>query len=118
MDIEQEIQARVNFKLNELLTSVENQVKLNWQLAFNNNSAKHSYYWEAFSQFKGMLTKEMNLPVPYNNMTEIKKRERRDKAIKKIMERFCKRGTNDYYEKEYFLVSVIEEAQNWDINLK
>lgn len=110
---EKEIQARVDFKMNELLTAVENTAKANWGLAFENNSQKHSHYWEAFGQMKQMLIKEMQMPTPYDDMAEQKRRKKRDEAIYKIMERFCKRGERDYHEKERLLVSLIEKAQNW-----
>ena len=113
MNTEKEIQARVDFKMNELLTAVENTAKANWNVAFQSNSQKHSHYWEAFGQMKQMLIKEMQMATPYDDMAEQKRRKKRDEAIDKIMERFCKRGERDYHEKERLLVSLIENAQNW-----
>ena len=113
MNTEKEIQARVDFKMNELLTAVENTAKANWNVAFQNNSQKHSYYWEAFGQMKQMLIKEMQMGTPHDDMAEQKRRKKRDEAIDKIMERFCKRGERDYHHKEQLLVSLIENAQNW-----
>ena len=113
MNTEKEIQARVDFKMNELLTAVENTAKANWNVAFQSNSPKHSHYWEAFGQMKQMLIKEMQMATPRDDMTEQKRRKKRDEAIDKIMERFCKRGERDYHEKERLLVSLIENAQNW-----
>lgn len=113
MNTEKEIQARVVFKMNELLTAVENTAKAKWNIAFQNNSQKHSHYWEAFGQMKQMLIKEMQMATPYDDMAEQKRRKKRDEAIDKIMERFCKRGERDYHEKERLLVSLIENAQNW-----
>lgn len=113
MNTEREIQARVDFKINELLTAVENTAKANWNIAFQGNSQKHSHYWEAFGQMRQMLIKEVQMATPYNDMAEQKRRNKRDEAIDKIMERFCKRGERDYHEKERLLVSLIENAQNW-----
>jgi hypothetical protein len=113
MNTEKEIQARVDFKMNELLTAVENTAKANWNVAFQSNSQKHSHYWEAFGQMKQMLFKEMQMGTPYDDMAEQKRRKKRDEAIDKIMERFCKRGERDYNDKERLLVSLIENAQNW-----
>lgn len=113
MNTEKEIQARVDFKMNELLTAVENTAKANWNVAFQSNSQKHSHYWEAFGQMKQMLIKETQMATPYDDMAEQKRRKKRDEAIDKIMERFCKRGERDYHEKERLLVSLIENAQNW-----
>ena len=115
MNTEKEIQARVDFKMNELLTAVENTAKTNWNVAFHSNSQKHSHYWEAFGQMKQMLIKEMQMATPYDDMAEQKRRKKRDEAIDKIMERCCKRGERDYYEKERLLVSIIENAQNWQV---
>lgn len=113
MNTEKEIQARIEFKMNELLTAVENTAKANWNVAFQNNSLKHSNYWEAFGQMKQMLIKEMQMATPFDDMAEQKRRKKRDEAIEKIMERFCKRGEPDYHHKENLLVSLIENAQNW-----
>lgn len=113
MNTEKEIQARVNFKMNELLTAVENTAKTNWNVAFQSNSQKHSHYLEAFGQMKQMLIKEMQMSTPYDDMSEQKRRKKRDEAIDKIMEHFCKRGERDYHHKEQLLVSLIENAQNW-----
>jgi len=113
MNTEKEIQARVDFKMNELLTAVEKTAKANWNVAFQSNSQKHSHYWEAFGQMKQMLIKEMQMATPYDDMAEQKRRKKRDEAIDKIMERFCKRSERDYHEKERLLVSLIENAQNW-----
>ena len=112
-DVEKEVQARVDFKMNELLTALENAAKLNWHVALRNNSQKHTYYWEAFDQMKQMLGKEMRMATPRNDMAEQQKRIKRDEAISKIMERFCDRGDRDYLQKERLLVSIIENAQNW-----
>ena len=111
MKEEKEIQERVNFKMNRFLTAIENTARANWHTAFEKNSRKHSHYWEAFKQMKQMLIKEMQMAVPYNDMAEQKRRKKRDEAIEKIMERFCKRGENDYQEKERFLVSIIKTIQ-------
>lgn len=113
MNTEKEIQARVDFKMNELLTALENTAKANWNSAFQNNSPKYSHYWEAFEQMKHMLIKEMQMAAPFDDMADQKRRKKRDEAIDKIMERFCKRGERDYHEKERLLVSFIENAQNW-----
>lgn len=110
--IEREVQERVNFKMNELLIGVENVAKLNWSAAFENMSQKHSHYWEAFTQMRQMLIKEMEMSVPYDDMAEQKKRTRRDEAIDAIMKRFCQRGERDYHHKEHLLVSIIERVQN------
>lgn len=110
-DIENEVNSRVEFKLNEILTSLENHTKLNWSLAFHNNSVKHTHYYEAFNQIKTMITKEITLPVPYDNMYHQEQRTKRDQAIDDIVKRFSMRGEKDYQQKVSFLVGVIERLQ-------
>ena len=85
MNTEKEIQVRVAFKMNELLTAVENTAKANWNIAFQSNSQKHSHYWEAFGQMKQMLIKEMQIATPYDDMAEQKRRKKRDETIDKII---------------------------------
>ena len=111
-EIEKEIQARVEFKMNELLTAVQNTAETNWGLAFSEMSAKHTHYWEAFNQLAVMLKKESEMATPCNEMHIANKRLKRDRAIDKIMDRFAQRGTRGYHQKEKFLVSVIEAAQD------
>jgi len=113
MDIEKEIQARVNFKINELLTTVENSAKINWNIAFRSNSQKHSHYWEAFGQLKNMIKKECDMSVPYDDMVEQNRRKSRDLAVNNISERLLKRGDRDYYQKLSLIVSEIEKSQNY-----
>ena len=62
---------------------------------------------------KEMLIKEMKMGTPYNDMAEQKRKQKRDDAVAKIMERFCKKGDRDYHHKDRLLVSIIENAQNW-----
>lgn len=113
MDIEKEVQARVDFKMNELLTAIKNTANTNWNIAFQTGNPKYSHYWEAFNQMSGMFKKELEMGLPFNEMSELNRRKKRDKAIEKIMERFCQRGTRDYYQKEKEAVKIIEEAQRW-----
>lgn len=109
---EEEIQARIEFKMMELLKGVENQALNCWNASMSGNHPKYSYYAQAFNQLKQMLMKEMIMSPPCDNMAELKKRESRDKAISKIMKRFCKEGEREYGHKERFLVDVIHNLQN------
>jgi len=114
-EIELEVQARVKFKLSELMTVIENSAKSHWHLAFINNSQKHSHYFEALNQVKSMMEKEINMPTPVSDMQFEKLRNQRDIVVNKIMDRFCRRGEKDYYDKERVLVSIIEKLQNENI---
>lgn len=108
---EEEVQARVDFKMSELLTAVENTAKTNWSIAFQTNSQKHSHYWEAFGQIKLMLHKEIRMATTYSDMAEHKRRAKRDEAVDKIMDRFCNRSERDYHQKEKLLVEIIKNIQ-------
>tara|TARA_R110000822_G_C15301545_1_gene492002 strand:- start:13 stop:258 length:246 start_codon:yes stop_codon:yes gene_type:complete len=44
-------------------------------------------------------------------MAEQERRSKRDIAITKVMDIFCKRSERDYHQKERLLVSIIEDAQ-------
>lgn len=109
--IEEEIQARIDFKMNELLKAVKNTCIREWGLSYINNSQKHLHYHEAFSMMERILIKERDLVTPSNEMSKEIKRKKRDLAINKIMERFCKRGDRDYHHKEKLLVDIIKEFQ-------
>lgn len=109
MNIEAEIEERLDYKMSQILIALENRTKANWDHAFQYNSQKHCHYWEAFKEMRSMLLKEIELPVPYDNMAEQVKRKKRDIALDKIMNRFCKKSERDYYEKERFLAGVLNE---------
>jgi hypothetical protein len=76
INIEKEIQARVDFKMNELLKAIENRANANWSIAFKIGSQKHSYYWEAFEQMKSMFQKELEMSYPYDRMSELNRRKK------------------------------------------
>lgn len=109
--IESEVQAQVEFKMNELLTAVENRANANWSIAFSSMSQKHTHYWEAFKELKEMLVKEMRMPTPYDQMAEQGRREERDEAVNKLAERLIKKGDPDYDSKIRVIVSTIESVQ-------
>jgi hypothetical protein len=109
INIEKEVEERVRFKMNEFLTSMENRCKIEWNVAATTGHPKHNYYLEAFSQMKGMFQKEIDMPTPYDNMSEIKRRDIRDKAIEKLNNRLIKRGNYDSFQKEQFVYQVLNE---------
>lgn len=115
-NIEKEVQARVEFKFNELLTGVKNQAKLNWYIAADNMSQKHSHYWEAFEQFEGMLRKEVNMAPPYDSMAEQNFKNARDKAVDELKELLILQGYRGRQPEHYMIkdvVSIVETAMNW-----
>lgn len=111
--LEKEIQARVDFKMNELLTAVENVAKTNWNISFQSYSQKHAHYWEAFNQLKSMLQKEIQTSTPYDEMAEHRRKEKRDSAVTKILDKICPRGNREYHHALKIVVSAIEDAQDW-----
>jgi len=118
-EIEKEVQARVKFKMNELLTGLDSRIRiaknLEFQLVLNgdyNGGQKHQHYKEAYRVLKVMIQEELEMATPVNNMAETERREKRDKAINNIVDRLKIKGTRDSHEIEKFLVQVIEKVQN------
>jgi len=117
-EIEAEVQARVAFKMNELLTGVKNTSSAQWNSSFQNNSQKMYHYSEAFKQFAGMVQKEIDMGTPYEKMSEkertkevLRKRKKRDEAIEEVITRFNIRGTKDHRKFEEVLVNVFKRLQ-------
>jgi len=111
-DIENEVQSRLDFKMNELLTGLKNTISTNYNATVNSNNPKYYYYWEAFSRFEEMIKKERDMPTPYDDMAKRKLKEKRDAAVNELSNRLLKKGTYDYQENERFIVSVIEKLLN------
>jgi len=112
MDIEKEVQARVEFKFNELLEGVKNRIGREFNLTLNTNNQKHLHYWEAFSEFEKMLRKEIMLPTPYDDMAEHNRRKKRDEVVDKLKKRFLKRG-REFDHEQRVIVVLVEEAQDY-----
>ena len=89
---EKEVQARVAFKLNDILSHIEQSVHRNKALAFNltfsndiRGGEKCQHYSEAFEQLRSVFLKEIEMPVPRNDMHERNKKEKRNEAVDEIM---------------------------------
>lgn len=54
----------------------------------------------------------MEMPLPCNNMSELKKQNQRDRMTEKIVERLDLRGRRGAWEKEMFIYKCLEELQN------
>ena len=102
-----EINERVAFKLNEILDATKNNCDLYWGAAFNNKHPRYYYYWEAFTEFKKIILKEINLPVPYNDMAENKRKKKNNIVIEKLRDLLLKRGEKDYDLKLKRIVNII-----------
>jgi hypothetical protein len=111
-EIEKEIQARVEFKLNELLTGVKNRVGFKYKAAFD-MTRESEYAWKAFKELEEMLHKEINMPTPRDNMAIQKKWEAKQFAVEKIEKSLDLRGRRDYDDKIRVIVAAIETAQNY-----
>lgn len=114
-EIEQEIQARVEFKFKELKDAVKNTAQNNWHAAMGGGHPKYTYYWEAFEQLKSMIDKEVVMATPYNDMAAKRKREAKNKAVDNIMERLemMMIGRIHYEPILHTVVKEIENAQNF-----
>ncbi len=122
-DIEQEIQARVEFKMNEFITGVKNRIKNEYGLSIlsldsPSESQKHTYYKEAFQDFLKAAQKEIQMGTPSDDMYGEKKREAKDRAVDQIMDQIedITRGSRLAYEKYFMvnkIVTAVEGAQNF-----
>lgn len=109
---EKEIQARLEFKMNELLTGVKNRVALKYAQAFD-MTRKSQYMWQAFEELEEMVKKEINMAPPYDEMAKRKMGEAKNRAVEKIANSLNLIGSRAYEGKIRVIVSAIEEAQNY-----
>jgi len=110
-DIEKEIQARVEFKMNELLTGIKNRVGFKYKQAFD-MTRESQHAWEAFKELEEMFKKEIEMGTPSNNMDIDKKWKAKEVAVKNIMKHFDCQGS-EYHDKVRKVVSEIENAQDY-----
>jgi hypothetical protein len=116
-EIEEEIKARVEFKMNEFATAVKNRLRFKYQQAFD-MTRESQYAWKAFEEIAEMLNKEINMATPYDEMAEHKKWEAKEKAVEKIslLMREMTRGYRMSSENNQIIrkiVPIIEEAQSF-----
>lgn len=111
-DIENEVQARIEFKMNEFMMGMKNACTRNWHIAAQSGNQKYQHYWEAFEQMKEMFEKEIRMPPPYDDMYKRKKWEAKEKAVKNIANSLDLKGRRDYDHKIRIVASEIEKAQN------
>lgn len=110
-DIEREIQARVDFKMTELLTGVKNRVLHKYNQAFD-MTRESEYTWKAFEELAEMVKKETVMGTPRNDMDMHARWKAKEVAVENIMEIFKCRG-RDYDVKIRRLVIEIETAQEY-----
>jgi hypothetical protein len=112
LEIEDEINARVIFKMNELLTGVKNRVGFKYQQAFD-MTRESEQAWKAFEELEGMFKKEIKLPTPIDNMAMVKKWKNKEKAVDKMKELISFKDGHELHHKLSKIVNIIEEAQDW-----
>jgi len=111
IEIEQEIQARIEFKMNEFKTSLKNRLAFKYRQIFD--ETKESFaVWKAFEEVCEVLQKEVQMPTPHDNMAQERKRKAKDVAVEKIVKTLDLRG-RDYHDKIRVIVSAVEVAQEW-----
>lgn len=109
---EKEVQARVEFKMNELLTGIKNRVNFKYAQAFD-MTHKSQYIWEAFKEVGEMVKKEVEMGTPSNQMDRESKWLAKEKAVDKIVESLDLKGRRDYQSKIRIIVDAVEAAQNY-----
>lgn len=114
-DIEREVRARIDFKLDELKSAMKQAATRNWHIAFNGMNQKASHKWEAFEEMIQMLEKERMMPPPNDEMALRNKRDARDKAVDEIKSVVIKRGEHRGDEQHIIrtIVRAVEKAQNF-----
>lgn len=112
-DIENEVQARIEFKMNEFMVGMKNVCRHHWSHAFSTMDQKYQHYWEAFEQMQEMFQKEVRMAPPHDDMAKRRKWEAKEKAVQNITDILDIRGRRDYHHKIRIVVKEIENAQNF-----
>lgn len=112
IEIEREVQARVDFKMNEFLTGLKNTVNMYYNASLKTGTPKYYYYWEALNILEEMVKKEMEMGTPYNDMAMQEIKKKRDIAVTKLSESLLKRDERNTHEKEKIIAGVVEELLN------
>ncbi len=113
-EIENEIQARIDFKFGELKTALKNTLKHKYAQAWD-MTHDSQYKWQAFEQVVEMANKEMRMGTPSHVMHKERKWKAKEKAVRALEERFRirERGSREYQPTMTAIVNIIEEAQNF-----
>lgn len=111
-EFEKEIQLRVQFKMNEFLTSLKNRVNFKYQQAFD-MTKESEQAWKSFKEISEMVKKEINMGVPCDDMAKRKKWEAKEKAVRYISKSLKLQDDIDYRYKIRSVVTAIEIGQDW-----
>lgn len=117
IDIEKEVQARVEFKMNEFKSVLKNTVAAKYHQAWD-MTQKSQHKWEAFEEFEELFNKECRMPTPYDEMHIRKKWEAKEASVKNIKQKLdlILRGTlrGDQFDALIrHIVTQVEKAQNF-----
>ena len=104
-----EVNAKVEFQMNELLTGIRNRAHNNWQSSFHGNSQRYAHYWEAFKELEDMFKKEQMMIEPIQILSDEEWVTKRDSAVEKLSHRLLKRGSREYFHDRKFIVHFVEE---------
>lgn len=109
-EIEEEVETRVRFKMNELLTGLRNRSAYNWHSAFNTGNPKYQHFMEAQNEMVEMFQKELEMKFPYkfNEMKQKEQSKRVDKVMDDIINRFRLRGRTTPYERTTLLYNLLK----------
>lgn len=92
-ELEKEIEARLEFKKQEIITNLESRIERLKATSIINLSSQDYYLSLALNQCLGIVKKEFKLSCPYDGMAEAKRKEGIDKTIDKIMTKFFRKGS-------------------------
>ena len=115
-EIENEVNARVDFKMNELLTAFKNIAGTNYGLAWSTMNTKYVYYKEAYDQAIEIFKKEISIPTPSNRMYSDEMRKKKDIAVTRISNYILKHyrtQIRDLQQLNSFLANEIEKTQKF-----
>tara|TARA_R110000796_G_scaffold162503_2_gene279303 strand:- start:11955 stop:12308 length:354 start_codon:yes stop_codon:yes gene_type:complete len=108
--IENEIQRRVDFKMQEIESQLRNCLKAA-KLA-DKHSWGHVYtrgFLKAFQIINDVLDKEINMGTPYDGDFNKRLWLRKEETVDKLSDRLLNRGEYDYMHKKSFINNQIED---------
>lgn len=114
-DIEKEIQARVEYKMNEFLGNVQKTANYSWHHGIKTGEAKYINYWEALSMLRDFLNNELKRPLPSTNLVEEFKTKHKGEVLDEIIKKLSSFGYLPEKEEgkiRRFLIKKIDMLQN------
>jgi hypothetical protein len=118
-DIEREVQERVAFKMNDVNDVINNHLRRCQMLMQDGRELRMEKMIreKVYKEVKVTFSKEINMPVPYDEMYIRKKGLQKDEAVDNVMDRFDRmtRGmrisNNQRHQFIKMLVNNIENTQ-------